>query len=55
MFFFYSYLNSLDQHIESIDTTVRVQLAQRRTRNNDNDRGGRGGMYCLFVFFSFNL
>lgn len=31
-----------DQHIDSIDSVVRVQLAQRRTRT-DNDRGGRGG------------
>lgn len=31
-----------DQHIDSINATVRVQLAQRRSRNND-DRGGRGG------------
>jgi len=31
-----------DQHIDSIDAVVRVQLAQRRTRTND-DRGGRGG------------
>jgi len=31
-----------DQHIDSIDSTVRVQLAQRRNRS-DNDRGGRGG------------
>lgn len=31
-----------DQHIESIDATVRVQLAQRR-RRTDGDRGGRGG------------
>jgi len=31
-----------DQHIESIGATVRVQLAQRRTRT-DNDRGGRSG------------
>ena len=30
----------LDQHINSIDAVVRVQLAQRRTRTNDgNDRG----------------
>jgi len=29
-----------DQHIDSIDATVRVQLAQRRT---GGDRGGRGG------------
>ncbi|CAF3582106.1 unnamed protein product [Rotaria sp. Silwood1] len=33
-----------DQHIDSIGTAVRVQLAQRRNRNN-NDRGGRGGGY----------
>ena len=30
----------LDQRIEVIDTVVRVQLAQRRNRN-DGDRGGR--------------
>ncbi|CAF3385573.1 unnamed protein product [Rotaria sp. Silwood1] len=30
-----------DQHISSINSVVRVQLAQRRIRNNDNnDRGG---------------
>jgi len=33
-----------DQHIDSIDVTVRVQLAQRRGRNNNNNaRGYRGG------------
>jgi len=32
-----------DQHIDSIGAVVRVQLAQRRPRNNDSDRGGRGG------------
>jgi len=32
-----------DQHIDSIDSTVRVQLAQRRARNTNNDRGYRGG------------
>jgi len=33
-----------DQQIESLGVVVRVQLAQRRPRNNDNnDRGGRGG------------
>jgi len=31
-----------DRHIDSIDSVVRVQLAQRRNRN-DNDRGSRGG------------
>ncbi|CAF4433388.1 unnamed protein product, partial [Rotaria magnacalcarata] len=30
-----------DQHIDSINSVVRVQLAQRRIRNNDNN--GRGG------------
>lgn len=30
-----------DRHIDIIDSTVRVQLAQRRN-NNNNDRGGRG-------------
>lgn len=30
-----------DQHLDSLNTTVRVQLAQRRPRNND--RGGYGG------------
>ncbi len=45
-------MNSLDQHIDSIDATVRVQLAQRRSRNNDgNDRGGRGGKKN-FVYFN---
>jgi len=33
-----------DQQIESLGVVVRVQLAQRRPRNNDNnDRGARGG------------
>lgn len=32
-----------DQHVDSIDATIRVQIAQRRNRNND-DHGGRGGM-----------
>lgn len=31
-----------DQHVDSIDATIRVQIAQRRNRNND-DHGGRGG------------
>jgi hypothetical protein len=35
-------LSYLDQHIDSIDTVVRVQFAQRRPRNNDNDGGSRG-------------
>lgn len=29
-----------DQHINSLNSVVRVQLAQRRIRNNDNNRGG---------------
>ena len=40
------FLINLDQHISSINSVVRVQLAQRRIRNNDNNRGGfnnRGG------------
>ncbi|CAF0852973.1 unnamed protein product [Adineta ricciae] len=32
-----------DQHIDSLGGSVRVQLAQRRTRTDNNDRGGRGG------------
>lgn len=37
-----------DQHINSLNSVVRVQLAQRRSRNNDrggfnNNRGYRGG------------
>jgi len=34
-----------DQHIDSIDAVVRVQLAQRRTRTDNNDRGGGRGGY----------
>jgi len=30
----------LDQHINSLNAVVRVQLAQRRIRKNDNFRGG---------------
>lgn len=45
-YLFHSCTNLLDQHIDSIDSVVRVQLAQRRNRN-DNDRGGRGGMYYV--------
>ena len=34
----------VDQHIESLGTSVRVQLAQRRPRNNDRGdfNSGRG-------------
>ena len=39
----------LDQHIDSLDSVVRVQLAQRRNRS-DNDRGGRGGGMPDFLF-----
>ena len=34
------FADHLDQHISSINSVVRVQLAQRRIRNNDNFRGG---------------
>lgn len=32
-----------DQHIDSIDAVVHVQLAQRRERTDGNDSGARGG------------
>jgi hypothetical protein len=34
------FLYNLDQHISSINSVVRVQLAQRRIRNNEYHRGG---------------
>lgn len=53
-FFFKYFQCNLDQHINSIDCVVRVQLAQRRIRNNDdNDRGGfnnNRGSYFIFVY-----
>jgi len=52
---FYYYL---DQHISSINSVVRVQLAQRRIRNNDNNnRGGfnnRGLFYNKRISFLYH-
>lgn len=45
---FHSDICCLDQRIDIIDSTVRVQLAQRRNRN-DNDRGGRLSLELSFV------
>ena len=45
---------SLEQHISSLNSVVRVQLAQRRTRNNDrggfnNNRGQPRPTFLLFL------
>lgn len=46
--------DSLDQHVDSFGGSIRVQLAQRRPRNNDGyDRGGRGGT-LLIIRHSMN-
>jgi hypothetical protein len=58
---FISVYNS-DQHINSINSVVRVQLAQRRIRSNDGGGfGNRGGLLSRIVmensksFFFLNL
>jgi hypothetical protein len=42
--------HDLDQHISSINSVVRVQLAQRRIRKNDYyNRGGFNNNRGLFI------
>ena len=45
-----------DQHIESVGTTVRVQLAQRRPRNNDRGdyNSGRGTYKISSLMYPYN-